>query len=284
MYNRVGLGTYPLSISSKISKHDACAIVGKFLSLGGHYIDTAPLYGFGDAEVILGEVLNKFKREDYFIASKCGYVVESQSVKKSSRYQDVIKECDNSLKRLNLDYLDLYFTHFPDRKTSFSETMSALSKLQTQGKIKKIGVSNVNLEQLKEYNKEGKVSYLQNRFSLLSPIEKDFEKYLLENRVGLVPYHVIERGLITEKVYSHDASLRSGVLQVARADWNFDDAARLVKCRYAEVARNLGITIEELAIAWVLNQPFVSFALVGTTNPDHLKLDLAANNIKLPTV
>src|SRR5258708_1634180 len=109
MKNRVGLGTYPLTISSKIPEEKACNLVREFIKKDGYYIDTAPLYGAGDAELILGKALKEFKRDDFFVASKCGYVVESRSVKKSSKYQDVIGECDRSLKRLGLDYLDLYF-------------------------------------------------------------------------------------------------------------------------------------------------------------------------------
>src|SRR3972149_2862748 len=96
----------------------------------------------------LGEALRDYSREKYYIATKCGYVdVKGKTfhtVQKSGRYEDVIAECEKSLKRLRTDYIDLYFVHWPDPITPFDETMSALIKLQKDGKIKEIGISNVN--------------------------------------------------------------------------------------------------------------------------------------------
>src|SRR3989344_9210303 len=171
--NRVGLGTFPLAgVFSPVTKTKAKRVVQKFLDEGGYYIDTAPLYGFGEVEILLGDALKKYSRNQFYITTKCGYIdVEGktfQTIQKSGKYKDVVRECERSLKRLQLDYVDLYFVHSPDPDTPFDETMEALFKLQKDGKIKEIGVSNVNLEELKEYNKFGNVKYIQNRFSLIN--------------------------------------------------------------------------------------------------------------------
>lgn len=290
MKNRVGLGTFPLaSVFSKISKNKAKDIVRKFVNDGGFYIDTAPLYGFGEVETLLGEVLKEYKRESFFVISKCGYIdVEGksfQTVQKSGKYDDVIRECNKSLERLGLSYLDLYFVHSPDPNTPFEETMKALTKLQDEGKIKEIGVSNVNLSELKEYNQTGKIKYIQNRFSLMNrSIDKIYQEYLLENKIGLIPYQVIDRGQLTGKVFEGVEKLQEGDLRIGRSDWLPDKVnviADWVKNRLSPIAKKLGITLGQLSVAWALHQKYLSFVIVGVTNPEYIPINLKSNNIKL---
>jgi len=290
MKNRVGLGTFPLaSVFSEINKEKAKEIVKLFLDSGGYYIDTAPLYGFGEVEELLGEALKDYPREKYFIVTKCGYVdVEGktfQTVQKSGKYSDVIRECERSLQRLKLDYIDLYFVHSPDPNTSFDETMKALLKLQEGGKIKEIGVSNVNLAELKEYNRHGKVKYIQNRFSLLNrSIDKELERYLLDKNIKLVPYQVIDRGQLTGKVFEGIEKLRPGDLRIDRSDWmpdKVDIIADWVKNNLFPTAKRLGITLGQLSVAWALHQKFMGFVIVGVTNPEFIPINLKANDIEI---
>lgn len=290
MKNRVGLGTFPLaSVFSEIDKEKAIKIVKLFLDEGGYYIDTAPLYGFGSVEELLGEALKGYSREKYFIATKCGYIdVEGktfQTVQKSGKYDDVIRECDRSLQRLKLDYIDLYFVHSPDPNTPFDETMKALLKLQEDGKIKEIGVSNVNLAELKEYNQAGKVRYIQNRFSLLNrSVNKELEQYLLDKDIKLVPYQVIDRGQLAGKVFEGVEKLRPGDLRIGRSDWLPDKVnviADWVKDGLFPIAKGLGITLGQLSVAWALHQKYMGFVIVGVTNPEFVPINLKADSIKL---
>jgi len=238
MKNRMGLGTFPLAgVFNKISKEKAKEIVKLFLNNGGYYIDAAPLYGFGEVEKLLGEVLKDYPRDKYYVITKCGYIdVEGktfQTVQKSGRYNDVIRECERSLQRLKLDYIDLYFVHSPDPNTPFEETMRALTDLQKKGKIKYIGVSNVTLAELKEYNRDSNVDFIQNRFSLINrSIDQKFQKYLLENKIGLIPYQVIDRGQLTGKVFENISNLSEKDLRKGRSDWQpnkLDVMAKWVK-------------------------------------------------------
>lgn len=269
-HNRVGLGTYPFAnVYSPLSKKGAKNVVRLFIDKGGYYIDTAPVYGFGEVETLLGEVLRDFPREKYYISTKCGYVdVEGktfQTVQKSGKYEDVIDECEKSLKRLRTDYIDLYFVHWPDPNTPFDETMSALSKLQEDGKIKEIGVSNITLEELQEYNKRGGVKYIQNRFSLINrSISRELEEYMMDNSIKLVPYQIIDRGLLTEKVQEKSTII---------GDW--------VRTSLSPIAKRAGITLSQLSIAWALHQKFVGFVLVGVTNPQNVEINLHADSILL---
>lgn len=290
--NRVGLGTFPLAdVFSHISKADAIKLVKQFIDKGGYYIDTAPMDGFGEVEVLLGEALKDYPRNKYYIATKCGYIdVEGksfQTIQKSGKYDDVIRECERSLKRLKVDYIDLYFMHSPDPKTPVEETMRAMIKLQEEGKIREIGTSNVNLSELKEYNQSGKIRFIQNRFSLLNrSIDAELEKYMMDRSVKLVPYQVIDRGQLTGKVFEGVGKLREGDLRVGRSDWlpeKVDVIADWVKSSLSPIAKRLGITLGQLSIAWALHQKYMGFVIVGNTNPEYTEINLKAGNIELTT-
>ncbi len=289
MNNRVGLGTFPLAdVFSKITKEQAKDIVRKFLKDGGYYIDSAPMYGFGEVEILLGDVLSEFPRDSYYLITKCGYKDVKgktfQTIPRGATHEDIINECDTSLKSLKQDFIDLYFVHSPDPVTPFSETLGALYELQKQGKIKEIGVSNVDLTELKEYNKDGKVKFIQNRFSLINrSINTELEKYLLDNKIGLVPYQVIDRGQLTGSVIE-GIKLRDGDLRIGRSDWEsekYNLIANWSKKHLLPIAKRVGITLGQLSIAWALQQPYLSFVIVGVTNPEYIPINLKANDISL---
>ncbi|MFC1726984.1 aldo/keto reductase [Patescibacteria group bacterium] len=289
MRNRVGLGTFPLaSVFSKVTKSEAEKIVKTFLSHDGYFIDTAPLYGFGKVERLLGEVLKKIPRKNYSLMSKCGYVDVKgktfRTVKKSCRYDDIINECEKSLKRLETDFIDIYFVHTPDPGILYDETMEALVKLQKDGKIKKIGVSNVDLSELKGYNKAGKVKFVQNRFSLVNQsIDEPFKEYLLEHKVRLIPYCPIERSQLSDRVLK-PIRLRPKDLRVGRSDWKprpLKTITSWVNDVLSPVAQDLGVSVEQLVIAWELAQKYVGFVIVGATSPEQVLVNLKANQVKL---
>jgi len=289
MKNRVGLGTFPLaSVFSKISKDEAKRVAHEFISAGGYYIDTAPMYGFGEVESLLGEVLKDFSRDQYYVVTKCGYIdVEGktfQTIEKSGKYDDVLRECDRSLKRLGVDYIDLYFMHSPDPNTPIDETLRAMEKLQENGKIKEIGVSNVNVEELKEYNKTGKVKFVQNRFSLINrSINGELKNFMLENDIKLVPYQVIDRGQLTGSVIE-GMDLKDGDLRVGRSDWlpeKYNVIADWSKENLQPIAKKLNITLGQLSMAWALHQPYMGFLIVGVTNTEYIPINLKADSIKL---
>lgn len=284
--NKVGLGTFPLAgVFNKINTKDAEDLVKHFLDNGGYYIDTAPLYGNGEIEKLLGRVLKNIPRDNYYLITKTvKHVDKNGNLFKSGKYNDVVTQIDNSLSRLGLDYVDQLMVHSPDGGVPIEETLKALEKIQKDGKAKDLAVSNVNLEELKEYNKTGKIKYIQNRFSLINrSISAEFKKYLINNRIYLLPYHLLEIGLLTEIAFE-DYKLRNGDLRQNLPYWNQENQRLVfdfVRNRLSPISKKAGCTIGQLNIAWALHQKIIDFVVVGTTKVEYLDINLRANEIKL---
>lgn len=286
MKNRVGLGTFPLSsVFNKISVSDAEKLVQEFIGLGGYYFDTAPMYGNGEIEKLLGRALKGIPRDNYYLGTKTvEYVDDQGNVFKSGKYADVIKQIDNSLSRLNTDYVDLLMVHSPDPDTPIEETLSAMEEVQKQGKAKELAVSNVNLGELKRYNSTGKIKYVENSFSLINrSLSSEFEKYLLDNGINLIPYHLLEIGQLTDLALK-EVKLNDGDLRTKVTYWNQDNQDSVfawVREQLAPIAAKNNITITQLNLAWALAQKYIDFVIVGTTKEKYLKMNLEADDIVL---
>lgn len=286
MKNRVGLGTFPLGgVFSVVPTNEAQKIVRMFLEEGGYYIDTAPMYSYGYVEQLLGNTLQHLKRESYCLITKCGFIgIENKETIRSSKPDDVINECHKSLKRLKTDHIDIYLVHSPDPNTPFVDTIGAMEKLQKEGKVREIGVSNVSLDDLRQYNHSGKIKYIQNRFSLINQgINQEFSKYLTDHQISLIPYQAIERGQLTSKVFEN-YKLSESDLRSSKPEWEYERYAVIaswVKTVLFPIARKLHIPLSQLAISWCLHQSFVSWVQVGTSNQEHLILNLDSNDYKI---
>lgn len=286
MKNRVGLGTFPLaSVFNPISVSGAEKIVKKFIDSGGYYIDTAPLYGNGEVEKLLGRVLKTVPKDKFYLGTKTvKHIDRNGKLFKSGKYEDVISQINNSLSRLQIDYVDLLMIHSPDESVSIEETLKAMEKLQDDGKVKELAVSNVNIDELKEYNKTGKIKYVQNRFSLINrSLSSELETYLLDNKIKLIPYHLLEVGLLTGIAFEN-FKLREGDLRREWSYWNGENQKVIfewVRNSLSPIANKLGITIGQLNIAWALKQAFIDFVVIGTTKLEYLEINLKASGIEL---
>lgn len=282
LLNGIGLGTFPFaSPFTKVNESEASNIVTTYLNEGGKYIDTAPTYSFGEVEILLGKILKKFKRDNFFINSSCGFVRQGNGYVKSGRYKDVIQDCEESLLRLGLNEIDLYISHTPDTETGtpFSETISAMEDLKKQGKIKAIGVSNVSLEQLKEYNQSNSVEFVQNRFSLLNQnFDEDFTDYCIDNRIGIVAFQVIERGILTEKFINTNIELSENDLRNKKPE--FRKVVRSVVQNWVNddllpISIRYDLPLSALAIKWALSNDYIALCQCGATNTKQV-----LNNLK----
>ena len=288
LFNSMGLGTFPFAGPfGKMDDENSREILVSFLNRCGKYIDVAPTYAFGKVEELIGDELSKIPRNRFFINTSCGYVRQGDKFVVSGKYNDVVDDCNASLKRLKLDYIDLYISHIPDINTPFSETVTAMRDLKNAGKIKHIGVSNVSLEQLKEYNYAGDIEFVQNRFSLLNhSINEEFAKYLLDNRIGLVAYQVLDRGLLTDKMLG-DFSVYEGDLRKKKpefADNIVKEISIWVRDMLYPIAQKYGLSVTALAIKWAQKQKFVAMCQCGATKIEQLDdFEMAVNKI-VPTV
>ena len=168
------------------------------LTHGVNFIDTADIYGLGRSEELVGEVIKEFKREELVVATKGAQnFTDLDDVKTDNRPEYLSEAIEKSLQRLQLDYLDLYYLHFPDNVTPFAESIGELVRLKEEGKIRSIGISNVSLEQLKEANANGDISVLQSPYNMLDrSAEKDLLPYCIENNISFIPYGPLAFGLL----------------------------------------------------------------------------------------
>ncbi|MEE2987751.1 MAG: aldo/keto reductase [Nitrospinota bacterium] len=252
----------------------------KAYDLGVNFFDTAPVYGFGHSEELLGKTL-KPVRDKVLLATKCGLRWGDgglSSIRKDCTRKSILKEVDESLKRLDTDWIDLYQVHWPDIETPQEETMEALLEIQEKKKIRFIGVSNYSVDQMKEIMKFGKIVFLQPEYSLLQrSIENEIAPFCRESGIGIIAYSPLASGVLTGK---YDKSTKFtdwrskgiiGTFSGEEYEKNIDKVDRLKK-----VAQSAGKTCAQMAINWVAGRPEVSTALLGFKNEKHVEENLAA--------
>jgi len=279
----VGLGTWAIGGSwqfgwGKQNIEESKKAIQQAIESGVNWIDTAPAYGLGLSESIVGDVLSYIKN-DIFLATKCGLLWNSSG--KIKRYldpQSIVKECNESLKRLKRDYIDLYQIHWPDDNRSLEKSWEAMAKLKASGKVRFIGVSNFSVEQLEKCKKIAHITSLQSPYSLLKrSVEPEILKWCKDNQTGFLAYSPLQTGLLTGKfnkeyLQNLDAEdwrkkndlfkepLFSQILQ-------FVDSLKLT-------AKKIDHTVAGVAVAWVLQNLVVTSAIVGVRN------EFQANKLK----
>lgn len=214
----ITLGAMPMGGGSWWSNSDdkeSIDTVHRALDLGINLIDTAPVYGYGHSEEVLGRALKTVRREDVMISTKCGlwwdddegtyhFTNDGHVVRRNVSRRAIKIEIEKSLKRLGTDYIDIYYTHNPAKPpfdTPVEETVGTLMELKKEGKIRAIGASNMTVDQLKEYQKYGQIDIVQKKYSIMTrDIEAEFLPYILSQGMTLHAYATIERGLLTGKV------------------------------------------------------------------------------------
>ncbi|HEY1628966.1 MAG TPA: aldo/keto reductase, partial [Tepidisphaeraceae bacterium] len=253
------------------------------IASGVNCIDTAAIYGMGHSEQLVAKAI-KGKRDKLIIATKCGMRWDSDEgseswpqknnqgedviIRKNSKPQSIMHECEQSLKRLGIDVIDLYQIHWPDFSTPVEDSIRAMEKLRQQGKIRAIGVSNYNAEWLRKGNAVATIASDQPPYSLLRrQIEKDVLPFARENNIGIICYSPMERGLLT------------GAITPARKFPPGDDrnngkmfsvenrqrvAAALQKIK--PIADKHKASFAQIVINWTAHVPGISAAIVGARN------------------
>jgi aryl-alcohol dehydrogenase-like predicted oxidoreductase len=254
--------------------------IKKAYDLGINFFDTAPVYGFGHSEELIGKALKPF-RDKVIIATKCGLRWDKRSLsalRKDASRKSILEEIDQSLKRLDTDMIDLYQVHWPDVETDPKETMETLLELQEKGKIRHIGVSNYSAKQIKDCLQYGKIVSLQPEFSLLArDIQNETVPLCLENNIGIIAYSPLSSGVLTGK-YDKDTKFEDwrskGIIGTFTGEGFVKNIEKVDRLK--EIADAEGKTCGQTAINWVLRQEGLTTALVGVKNSKQVKENLRA--------
>jgi aryl-alcohol dehydrogenase-like predicted oxidoreductase len=284
--SEISLGSW-LTYSGGVAKEQAKACVDAAFDAGINFIDTANVYGRGAAEEVLGEVLSGRERSSYVLATKL-YFPMSDSDRGLSA-QQVHKQIDASLKRLRTDYVDLYQCHRYDEDTPLEETMAALSEVVAAGKARHIGFSEWPVQKVKDSlalpDVERWVSS-QPQYSLLwrAP-ERELIALCRRERISQIVWSPLGQGVLTGKYRPGQApppdsraasESMSGFIDQLIADPVLEAVQRL-----APVAEQAGLTMAQMALAWVLRQPNVASAIVGASRPEQVRANASASGLTL---
>jgi aryl-alcohol dehydrogenase-like predicted oxidoreductase len=265
----LGCNNFGMRIDEKASK----AVVDACFDNGITFFDTSNSYGDGLSEEYLGKALGK-RRVDAIIATKFTSAVGEGPYNKGSSRRHLIAACEDSLRRLGTDYIDLYYQHFPDPETPIEETLSALDDLVRAGKVRYIAASNFSGWQIAEAQfiaKESKgARYIANQieWSLLKRgVEREVVPACEHFGVGVVPYFPLASGLLTGKYKRGETpgkDTRLGAIPYF-AGWATDEAFDLIE-KMERIGKDAGYSILETALGYLISQPSVSSVLVGATS------------------
>lgn len=282
----VGLGTWVFGgwPWHSVREKDCEAAIEAALEGGVNLIDTAPVYGGGRSEVIVGRTLRRLGvREQVVLTTKAGLSWAPEGIKKKVWHDNssrtLRKELEASLKRLQTDFIDIYQIHWPDEKTPLAETMEAMRRFKEEGKIKVIGVSNFNREQVRESLKYAPVESLQPSFHYFKQeAAKDLFPFCLEQGLGTLTYGTLCKGLLTGKFSlekrPNDPVRNASFDEVFEREHYRKSLQELesLKKRSAEA----GLTLAQWVIRWTIQQPGVTCALVGARHPKQVRENLGA--------
>lgn len=291
----VGLGTWAIGgwRWGGTDETDSIAAIHASIDAGVTLIDTAPAYGMGRSEEIVGKALAG-RRDTVILATKCGLVWHTdkgnhffdQDGKPVHRYlgpESITYEVEQSLRRLQTDYIDLYITHWQDPTTPIAETMAALEGLKKAGKIRAIGASNVTPADLEAYVAVGTLDAIQEQYSM---IHRDIEAALVplcaSHEVAILGYSSLALGLLTGKV-GPERRFEGDDLRIDDPRFSVENRRKVADfvAEIVPIAKTHDATIANLVIAWTIRQPGITFALCGARNPAQAQENARAGSVRL---
>ncbi|MCC6175975.1 MAG: aldo/keto reductase [Chloroflexi bacterium] len=288
----MGFGTWPMSGDryGAIVDEEAIQAIRRALDAGVNCVDTAPGYGTGHSETVTGRAL-KGRRDDVILVTKCGirFNPETRIVDRDASRANILEEVDASLKRLDTDRIDVYLVHWPDPKVPFEETAAVMDEVVKAGKVRYVGVSNFTVEQMEAFQKVRPIDVIQVGYHLFDRrMEQEIFPFCKQHNIGVMGYGSLGHGLLTGAFTSDTAfdpnDWRSrGVAfgqPILKGD-NFRNNIEVVNRLRREVAEPRGVPMSQIALAWVLLNPVLSVALVGSRTPEELHQNLAGVELKL---
>lgn len=256
-------------------------VVRQAINHGINLLDTAYIYGPERSEELVGEVVKEYPREQIKIATKGSHEFdENQEVHQNNQPEYLKQQVENSLKRLQTDYIDLYYIHFPDDNTPKDQAVAALQELKEQGKIKAIGVSNFTLDQLKEANKDGYVDVVQLEYNLLHRENEAVLQYCVDHLITFIPYFPLASGILAGK---YDENTKFSDHRTTRRDFIpgvFEENVRRVKALESLAAAHQ-TSIANIVLAFYLTRPAIDVIIPGAKRAEQVIENIKAADIVL---
>ncbi|MDF7636745.1 aldo/keto reductase [Leuconostocaceae bacterium ESL0958] len=276
---KLGLGTNKVgghNLFANLKDEDGAALVRQALDDGVVMIDTAYMYGLGRSEEIIGQVLKDYDRSKIVLATKAAQDPERDY--QANNDPAFLKQAvEDALQRLQTDYIDIFYIHFPDDQTPKDEAVAALNELKQAGKIRAIGLSNFSLDQIKEANKNQQVDIVEDHYSLVYRAAEQAEwAYLQDNDISFVPYFPLASGLLTGK-YGPDDYEKFAKQFTRPAYDNILTGLSLVK----KIADRENVTVAQTILAWYLANPAITTVIPGARNADQVRSNLQALTVSL---
>ena len=275
--NPLGLGTNAVGGYNLFPGLDDGAgrkLVDAAIANGINLLDTAYVYGLGHSEQLVGQVVKDHRREELVIATKGAHDFSTGREVIRNDPDFITQQVDQSLKRLGVDYIDIYYLHFPDHDTPKAEA----------GKIRAIGISNFNLDQIKEANADGYVDVVEDEFSLLHQdhLTEGMLDYLRDHQISFVPYFPLASGLLTGK-YVQDVSFPADDIRSQIADFKQPRYGKILAAvdQVRPIADRHGATVAQTILAWYLQNQLITAVIPGAKRADQVISNAQAMNIQL---
>lgn len=260
------------------------------LECGINFIDTAPAYNAGKAECYIGETLNKLKkRREVVISTKCGNKFVDGKYLRCGSKESILKQCDESLKNLKTDYIDIYLVHWPDPDVELEETIDAVSTLKKEGKILHAGVSNFSKEQIEEAQKYCEIEAFQPQYSLADRKDEKLIRWAYEQGLGIMTYGTLGGGILTgnyRKLRTFEQTDSRNRFYPYFKEPLFSKAMELLTVM-DQIAEERNVSLAQIAEKWVLQKRFVSSCIIGAQsrarveeNCRNLEWELTDNEIR----
>ncbi|MGC8624484.1 MAG: aldo/keto reductase [Phycisphaerae bacterium] len=277
------------------------AAIKASIDAGVTTIDTAAIYGMGYSEQVVGKAIRGYPRDKIIIATKCGMRWDDPKaegsdpwpqhdpagrevvIRKNSKPASIAYECEQSLKRLGVDYIDLYQIHWPDSSTPAEDSFGAMEKLRKAGKVRAIGVSNYDVAWMEKARTTGQLASLQPPYSLLNRgIEKEILPYCRKHNIGVIVYSPMERGLLTGNVPA-DRLFPPGDHRREHKLFTLENRRRVLAAltQIKPIADAHHASFAQVIINWTIQEPGITAALVGARNPDQAQHNAAALQFQL---
>jgi len=284
--SEICLGAW-INFGGHLSDEETFAILDAAHESGITFFDTADVYAGGKAEEVMGRWMQSKTRRDFVIATKCrGRMWDGPNGEGNSR-QHIIEACNDSLRRLQTDHIDVYQLHWPDADTPLEESMRALNELIDAGKVRYIGCSNFdgitieNAGKICEQFGLNKFISLQPYYNMLGrEVEENAVPACLQEGLGLIPYCPLAQGLLSEKY------LDGNIPEDSRASRN-EELQKILSEKLstiqalAKFGQTRDFTLSQLALGWLLHQPAMTAPIIGATRPEHVRENIKACEVKL---